>query len=119
MLKYFGQVAFLLLCFIQFLEASSGKDSKGTPGTKDEELILFMIPKHCFEELLQFKLTKHCVSLIISKGLSLGIILGGVLVKVPQIIKIIKNSSAEGISLASCYSEVRSSSSFPALTALW
>lgn len=42
-----------------------------------------------------------CGKAIISKGLGIGIILGSVLVKVPQIIKILNAKSAEGISVIS------------------
>lgn len=38
---------------------------------------------------------------LISKGLGIGIIAGSVLVKVPQIAKILKNKSAEGLSIIS------------------
>lgn len=38
-----------------------------------------------------------CFKSTVSKGLGLGIIAGSILVKVPQILKIVKNKSAEGI----------------------
>ncbi|KAI8327131.1 hypothetical protein EDC96DRAFT_532703 [Choanephora cucurbitarum] len=42
-----------------------------------------------------------CVKYAISKGLGLGIVLGGSIVKVPQILTILRNKSAQGLSLAS------------------
>lgn len=42
-----------------------------------------------------------CFKATLSKGLGLGIILGSLLVKVPQILKIMKNKSGEGINLFS------------------
>ncbi|KAI9330188.1 hypothetical protein BDR26DRAFT_712000 [Obelidium mucronatum] len=42
-----------------------------------------------------------CFSLLISKGLGLGIIAGSAGVKVPQILKIVKSGNAKGISLIS------------------
>ncbi|XP_076389085.1 mannose-P-dolichol utilization defect 1 protein homolog isoform X2 [Megachile rotundata] len=42
-----------------------------------------------------------CFKATLSKGLGLGIISGSLLVKVPQIVKILKNKSAEGINVFS------------------
>lgn len=42
-----------------------------------------------------------CVKYAISKGLGLGIVLGGSIVKVPQILTILRNKSAQGLSLTS------------------
>ena len=43
-------------------------------------------------------LSVPCLKAPLSKGLGLGIIAGSILVKVPQIVKILKNKSAEGLS---------------------
>ncbi|KAG0367002.1 hypothetical protein BC939DRAFT_444621 [Gamsiella multidivaricata] len=43
----------------------------------------------------------HCIKYGISKGLGLGIVAGGAIVKVPQIIKIVQAHSAQGVSLSS------------------
>ncbi|XP_037902961.1 mannose-P-dolichol utilization defect 1 protein homolog [Hermetia illucens] len=43
----------------------------------------------------------ECFKVILSKGLGFGIIGGSLLVKVPQIVKILSNKSAEGINLFS------------------
>jgi len=42
-----------------------------------------------------------CVSLAISKGLGLGLVAGGAVLKLPQIIKIVQSSSTQGISMPS------------------
>lgn len=42
-----------------------------------------------------------CFKALLSKGLGIGIIAGSVLVKVPQIMKILNNKSAEGLSIIS------------------
>ncbi|KAF9955533.1 hypothetical protein BGZ72_003645 [Mortierella alpina] len=42
-----------------------------------------------------------CIKYAISKGLGLGIVAGGAIVKVPQIIKIVQARSAKGVSLSS------------------
>lgn len=44
---------------------------------------------------------QDCLKLGISKGLGLGIVAGGAIVKLPQIIKIISSKSVRGISLSS------------------
>ncbi|KAI8982395.1 hypothetical protein BDF20DRAFT_987297 [Mycotypha africana] len=43
----------------------------------------------------------ECIKYSISKGLGLGIVLGGSIVKIPQILTILKNRSAAGLSLSS------------------
>ncbi|KAJ0056028.1 hypothetical protein NL108_018076, partial [Boleophthalmus pectinirostris] len=47
-----------------------------------------------------------CLKVVISKGLGIGIILGSVLVKMPQILKLVGASSAEGLSLQSVLLEL-------------
>lgn len=42
----------------------------------------------------------YCIKLAISKGLGLGIVVFGSIMKVPQILKIVRGRSARGISLA-------------------
>jgi mannose-P-dolichol utilization defect protein 1 len=44
---------------------------------------------------------KECIQYSFSKALGLAIVLGGSIVKVPQILKIVKARSARGLSLAS------------------
>ncbi|KAG0213410.1 hypothetical protein BGX28_004466 [Mortierella sp. GBA30] len=43
----------------------------------------------------------ECIKYAISKGLGLGIVAGGAIVKVPQIVKIVQARSAKGVSLSS------------------
>ncbi|XP_046401503.1 mannose-P-dolichol utilization defect 1 protein-like [Ischnura elegans] len=47
-----------------------------------------------------------CVKIAVSKMLGIGIIAGSMLVKVPQILKIMSNKSAEGISISSVCMEL-------------
>jgi mannose-P-dolichol utilization defect protein 1 len=42
-----------------------------------------------------------CVSLAISKGLGLGLVAGGAILKLPQILKIVQSGSTQGISMPS------------------
>lgn len=57
----------------------------------------------CYTTLLQeFHITNvPCLKLAISKGLGVGIVVGGAIVKIPQIITIIRHRSAKGLSLTS------------------
>jgi mannose-P-dolichol utilization defect protein 1 len=62
----------------------------------------FMTPK-CYEEIFyKFNLTNvDCLKMIISKGLGYGILAGALLLRVPQIIKILGAKSGDGISVIS------------------
>jgi mannose-P-dolichol utilization defect protein 1 len=62
-----------------------------------------LLGDECYFSLLEeFHITDiPCLKLAISKGLGVGIVVGGAIVKVPQIITIMKHRSAKGISLAS------------------
>ncbi|KIW17502.1 hypothetical protein PV08_04696 [Exophiala spinifera] len=60
--------------------------------------------------LLDLDVTSHpeCVSLAISKALGIGIITAASIVKVPQIIKLVKSQSSEGLSFTSYLLETAS-----------
>ncbi|PIK37806.1 putative mannose-P-dolichol utilization defect 1 protein [Apostichopus japonicus] len=64
-------------------------------------LVMLVLPETCYVEFFEnFNfLDVPCLKIAISKGLGIGIILGSVLVKIPQIVKIAGSRSAEGISL--------------------
>ncbi|KAM0750967.1 mannose-P-dolichol utilization defect 1 protein [Meredithblackwellia eburnea MCA 4105] len=65
--------------------------------------LIALIGQECYTTLI-YNLdlsSTQCIKLTISKGLGLGIVLGGAIVKVPQIIKIVSNKSAKGLSLSS------------------
>lgn len=47
-----------------------------------------------------------CFKTTLSKGLGIGIIAGSILVKVPQILKILNGKSAEGISIYGVFLEL-------------
>ena len=61
--------------------------------------------KVCAASLASLDITVFCVKLLISKGLGIGIVLGGAILKVPQIIKIVGAKSGKGISFASYFLE--------------
>ncbi|KAJ8031174.1 Mannose-P-dolichol utilization defect 1 protein [Holothuria leucospilota] len=64
-------------------------------------LVMLFLPEECyvkfFEEFNFFDVP--CLKIALSKGLGYGIIVGSLLVKIPQIIKIVSSKSGEGISL--------------------
>jgi mannose-P-dolichol utilization defect protein 1 len=68
-----------------------------------EQLMSFLMPQQCYEDIfynLNF-LNIACLKIIISKGLGYGILAGSLLLRVPQIIKILAASSGEGLSVFS------------------
>ncbi|KAF9167667.1 hypothetical protein DFQ26_003631 [Actinomortierella ambigua] len=62
-----------------------------------------IIGEQCYSALIEDLDYKNvpCIKYSISKGLGMGIVLGGAIVKVPQIIKIVAAHSAEGVSFTS------------------
>jgi len=67
-----------------------------------------LIGEKCYTSLiedLQLFSDIDCLKYAISKGLGFGIVLGGSIVKIPQIITILSSGSAQGLSLASYYLE--------------
>ncbi|XP_045458695.1 mannose-P-dolichol utilization defect 1 protein homolog [Melitaea cinxia] len=71
-------------------------------------LILSVLSEKCYNEYFNeynfFDLP--CFKATLSKGLGIGIILGSILVKVPQILKILGSKSAEGINIYGVYLEL-------------
>ncbi|KAJ8726166.1 hypothetical protein PYW07_000864 [Mythimna separata] len=71
-------------------------------------LLLSVLTEKCFEEYFEkFNfLDGPCFTATLSKGLGIGIIAGSILVKVPQILKILSSKSAEGINVYGVYLEL-------------
>ncbi|KAK5848644.1 hypothetical protein PBY51_006239 [Eleginops maclovinus] len=63
-------------------------------------LLTYFMPESCYDEFfLNFNLLDvPCLKILLSKGLGIGIILGSVMVKLPQIFKLMGSKSAEGLS---------------------
>ncbi|XP_062305603.1 mannose-P-dolichol utilization defect 1b [Osmerus eperlanus] len=63
-------------------------------------LLDYLMPESCYDEFfLDFNfLDVPCLKIVLSKGLGIGIILGSVMVKLPQILKLMGAKSAEGLS---------------------
>jgi mannose-P-dolichol utilization defect protein 1 len=60
----------------------------------------------CIQDLKNFEFEPSCVQLLISKALGYGVIVGSSIVKLPQIVNIVKSGSVAGLSLNSFYFEV-------------
>ncbi|KAJ8416820.1 hypothetical protein AAFF_G00326980 [Aldrovandia affinis] len=71
-------------------------------------LLAYFMPEKCFDEFfLNFNfLDVPCLKIVLSKGLGIGIILGSVMVKLPQVFKLIGAKSAEGLSFNSILLEL-------------
>lgn len=71
-------------------------------------LVLMLIPEHCHDTFfLEFNFFDvPCLKIAISKVLGYGIILGSAMVKIPQIINLVKAKSAVGLSLNALLAEV-------------
>lgn len=67
------------------------------------DALLYIFPKDCFEQLvLQGNVFhKECAPMVLSRALGLAITIGSLMLFLPQIIKIARARSAEGISLTS------------------
>ncbi|XP_034826155.1 mannose-P-dolichol utilization defect 1 protein homolog [Maniola hyperantus] len=71
-------------------------------------LILSVLSEKCYNEyFMKYNfLDEPCFKATLSKGLGIGIIAGSILVKVPQILKILGSKSAEGINIYGVYLEL-------------
>ncbi|WVF69580.1 hypothetical protein IAT40_004358 [Kwoniella sp. CBS 6097] len=69
-----------------------------------------LIGEQCYDILVyNFDVTNvECLKYALSKGLGLGIVLGGSIVKIPQILKIVSSGSARGLSLSAYILETTS-----------
>jgi len=76
---------------------------KDNLATYFKNLVLVLLPPKCYDEFfvnLNF-LHVPCLKAAVSKGLGLAIVAGSLMVKFPQIIKIVQNKSAAGLSFLS------------------
>ncbi|CAL8241739.1 unnamed protein product [Merluccius merluccius] len=71
-------------------------------------LLTYFMPESCYDTFfLDFNfLDVPCLKIVLSKGLGIGIILGSVMVKLPQILKLMGSKSAEGLSFNSVLLEL-------------
>ncbi|XP_040203007.1 mannose-P-dolichol utilization defect 1 protein [Rana temporaria] len=71
-------------------------------------LVPGVLPESCYDEFfLQYNLLDvPCLKILLSKVLGFGIIAGSVMVKVPQILKLLRSGTAEGLSFHSVLLEL-------------
>ncbi|XP_037007058.1 mannose-P-dolichol utilization defect 1 protein isoform X2 [Artibeus jamaicensis] len=71
-------------------------------------LVPILLSEKCYDQLfVQWDLLHvPCLKILLSKGLGLGIVAGSLLVKLPQVLKILGAKSAEGLSLQSVMLEL-------------
>ena len=62
----------------------------------------------CVKKTLSFDLEKECISYLISKGLSIGIVLLSFTSKLPQILYMLKTKEIKGLSYLSIYLDIAS-----------
>ncbi|CAG8500590.1 8583_t:CDS:1 [Ambispora gerdemannii] len=68
-----------------------------------QEPVFALIGEECYNSLItNLNISDtQCTKLVFSKALGIGIVLGGSLIKLPQVLKIIANGSARGLSFES------------------
>ena len=84
-----------LICFL-FVFFASSITTTATSNKDDINYKFIVFPDFCLPKIFSFDM--ECIKLTMSKTLSLVILLGSLAYKVPQILKIISNKSAAGIS---------------------
>ncbi|KAL2095249.1 hypothetical protein ACEWY4_009968 [Coilia grayii] len=77
-------------------------DSEQMPAVK-EFLLNFFMPEKCYDEFFLHFNFAHvpCLKIVLSKSMGLWIMMGTVFAQLPQIWKVLKAGSAQGLSLAS------------------
>ncbi|XP_032287706.1 mannose-P-dolichol utilization defect 1 protein isoform X2 [Phoca vitulina] len=77
-------------------------------GPLKRALVPLLLPEECYDQIfVQWDLLHvPCLKILLSKGLGLGIVAGSLLVKLPQVFKILRAKSAEGLSLQSVMLEL-------------
>uniref|UniRef100_A0AC11BLI0 Mannose-P-dolichol utilization defect 1 n=1 Tax=Ovis aries TaxID=9940 RepID=A0AC11BLI0_SHEEP len=77
-------------------------------GTLKRVLVPLLLPEKCYDQIfVQWDLLHvPCLKILLSKALGLGIVAGSLLVKLPQVFKILGAKSAEGLSLQSVMLEL-------------
>jgi len=80
---------------------ASEKNDKTKAGVK-----FFIFKEGCLEKFLKLDISDiDCIKFTISKGIGYAIVVGAGILKVPQIMKILKNSSVDGLNTYSYYIE--------------
>ncbi|XP_022380367.1 mannose-P-dolichol utilization defect 1 protein isoform X2 [Enhydra lutris kenyoni] len=77
-------------------------------GLLKRALVPLLLPEKCYDQIFVHWDLLHvpCLKILLSKGLGLGIVAGSLLVKLPQVFKILRAKRAEGLSLQSVMLEL-------------
>lgn len=68
----------------------------------ENQLIAPFVGKECAHSIINFDFSQiECFKLLISKGLGIGLVAGGAIVKVPQLLNIVNSGSGKGVSIIS------------------
>ncbi|GAA5836630.1 hypothetical protein JCM9279_000449 [Rhodotorula babjevae] len=96
------QPAFPLRAFVVDKMAALQPLTRNLPGIVRDPLVA-LFGQECYTTLVwNADLTdERCLKLALSKGLGLGMVAGGAILKVPQILTVVKSGSARGLSLSS------------------
>ena len=99
-----------VICTLALVLTTVLASSNTTEGGKEliplPPILKGLIREDCFEKFQLFDFSDvECIKFTISKGIGLAIVVGSGILKVPQIIKILQNSSVEGLAPISMYIE--------------
>ncbi|BFZ55354.1 hypothetical protein PYCC9005_002394 [Savitreella phatthalungensis] len=77
--------------------------TRNLPPVVSEQLVLLLGSQKCYKSIVENVNLQDidCLKLCVSKGLGIGIVLAACVVKVPQILKIVRSRSGEGVSVLS------------------
>eukprot|EP00826_Nyctotherus_ovalis_P017746 TRINITY_DN15241_c0_g2_i2.p1 TRINITY_DN15241_c0_g2~~TRINITY_DN15241_c0_g2_i2.p1 ORF type:complete len:188 (+),score=34.68 TRINITY_DN15241_c0_g2_i2:190-753(+) len=96
--RYVQILSILFLVFLCLVQC--------VPTSHTDELIYGIISPHCWNELLVRKtFNVQCLKLVFSKLLGYGIVFASSIVKVPQVINIVRAGNTEGLSEFMLYME--------------
>lgn len=97
-------IRYLFLTALAAMVSSQSQTSTQAP--TGSEVVYFIFPKNCFDNILNMNITFDCLARIVSNGLSLALVLFSLYYKVPQIMKILGEKSANSISPLSVLMEI-------------
>jgi len=103
-------LAMLLSIFLVIVpvlaQSAETKETAAPPKDKNSGVKFFIFKDGCLEKFLKLDISDmDCIKFTISKGIGYAIVVGAGILKIPQIMKILKNSSVEGLNNYSYYIE--------------
>jgi len=103
-------LAMLLSIFLVIVpvlaQSAETKEAAAPPKDGKAGVKYFIFKEGCLEKFLKLDISDiDCIKFTISKGIGYAIVVGAGILKIPQIIKILKNGSVEGLNNYSYYIE--------------